>query len=135
MSVDLSTEILSAHADQLNKGKPVDPDAFLAAFPGQQDELVPLLSVAARVKHTLTPVTPDPAFRKRLHNGLLMAAHHQAARKILIEKRGEPQWGWLLGAAAIGSAAGILAMVWRSRSQDHKGMATVTQPGVPGGAN
>ena len=128
MSIDLMTEILAAHADQLNKSKSVQTDTFLAAFPGTHDELAPLLDVAARVKRTLKPVKPEPAFRTRLHDGLLMAAHHQQAHRILVEKRGQPQWGWLLGAAALGSAAGLIAVVWRARAQGQKAAIGVAQP-------
>lgn len=117
MSIDLMTEILSAHADELNSGGQVRKEMYLAAFPGQPGELESLLDVAARVKRVLKPVKPAPAFRARLHDGLLLAAHHQQAQRILIEKHGEPQWGWLLGAAAIGSAAGLIAVVWRSRAE------------------
>ncbi len=114
------TEILAAHADQLNSPTPTPPDAFLDAFPDQRGELASLLELATRIKRTLTPVRPSTAFRERLHNGLLLAAHHQQAQRIYVEKRGEPQWGWLLGAAAAAGAAGLIAVVWRSRSQAHK---------------
>ncbi len=117
MSIDLMTELLTAHADELNSGGQARKEGYLAAFPGEPGELESLLDVAARVKRVLKPVKPEPAFRARLRNGLLLAAHHQQAQRILVEKRGEPQWGWLLGAAAIGSAAGLIAVVWRSRSE------------------
>jgi hypothetical protein len=123
MSIDLTSEILAAHADQLNLNQALDKDAFLTAFPGKREELDPLLDVAARVKRTLKPVQPSPAFRERLHNGLMMAANYQQAHKILVERRDEPQWGWLLGAAALGSAAGILALVWRARTHEHRATA------------
>ncbi len=116
MSIDLTSEILAMHADQLNTGEPVTTDAFLAPFPDRREELVPLLEVAARVKRTLKPVKPAAAFRSRLHDGLIMVASHQQAHRILIARHDEPQWGWLLGAAAIGSAAGIIALVLRARA-------------------
>ncbi len=116
MSIDLVTELLAAHADQLNRNDAIATDSVLAAFPKDREELTSLMQVAARVKQTLKPVTPTPAFRTRLHDGLMLAAHHQQAQRIYIDKRGEPQWGWLLGAAA---AAGIIAVVWRSRTQAH----------------
>ena len=127
MSIDLSTEILSAHADRLNTGQPVDPQAFLAAYPDRHNELVPLLGLAMRVQHALAPVQPDSAFRARLRDGLVMAAHSQQAQRILVARRADPQWGWLLGAAAIGSAAGLLALVWRSRAQEHRVPAGSTE--------
>ncbi len=116
MSIDLTSEILAIHADELNKGEPVATDAFLAQFPDRREELAPLLEVAARVKRALKPVRPEPAFRSRLHDGLIMVASHQQAHRILIARHDEPQWGWLLGAAAIGSAAGIIALVLRARA-------------------
>ena len=122
------TELLAAHAEQLNH--PGDPgnggsawrEQLLANTPEQRAQAQPLLDVAERVKRTLKPVKPAPAFRARLHDGLMLAAHHQQAQQIYIARRGEPQWGWLLGAAA---AAGILAVVWRSRAQEHKTTETV----------
>lgn len=116
MGIDLVTELLAAHADRLNKNGGVANDAVLDASPQDREELASLMQMAARVKQTLKPVEPAPAFRSRLHDGLMLAAHHQQAQRIYIDKRGEPQWGWLLGAAA---AAGIIAVVWRSRIQTH----------------
>src|SRR5512146_2914406 len=116
MGIDLVTEILAAHADQLNRNQVVPTDAVLAVSPREREELASLMDVAARLKQTLKPIAPAPAFRARLHDGLMLAAHHQQAQRIYVEKRGEPQWGWLLGAAA---AAGIIAVVWRSRTQAH----------------
>jgi hypothetical protein len=120
MSIDLTSEILAAHADELNRDAAFDKEAFLASYPDKRDELDPLLDVAARVKRSLQPVRTPVAFRQRLHNGLILAANHQQAHKILVDKREEPQWGWLLGAAALTSAAGILALVWRVRSHEQK---------------
>ncbi len=123
MSMDWITEVLAEHAEQLNhqdelrQGASLSRERLLAGFPDRRGEVEPLLDVAERVKRTLKPVQPEPAFRARLHDGLMLAAHHQQAQRIYIAKRGDPQWGWLLGAAA---AAGILAMVWRSRGQEHK---------------
>lgn len=116
MSIDLTSEILAMHADQLNRGEPVISDVFLAPYPEWRQELIPLLDVAARVKRTLKPVSPAPAFRARLHDGLMLAANHQQAHRILVARHEEPQWGWLLGAAALGSAAGLIALVLRARA-------------------
>ncbi len=126
MGIDLVTEILAAHADQLIGNQAVPRDAFLAASPREREELTSLMEVASRLKQTLKPVEPAPAFRARLHDGLMLAAHHQQAQRIYVEKRGEPQWGWLLGAAA---AAGIIAVVWRSRTQAHP--ATIAEAELP----
>lgn len=91
------------------------PDAFLAQCSEQGAELASLLGVAARAKHALKPVAPAPAFHARLRDGLLMAAHHQQAHRLLIAEQHAPQWGWLLGAAAVGSAAGLIAVMLRAR--------------------
>jgi len=87
-----------------------------------------LMEVTARIEQTLRPVPPAPAFRARLRDGLLMAAHHQQAHRLLSGARNEPPWGWLIGAAALGSAAGVIAVVLRSRAQVHKDSA---QPQLP----
>jgi hypothetical protein len=86
----------------------------------RSEEPAPLQGVADRVRYTLQPVSPDHAFRARLRDSLAMAARHQQAQRLMAVKRGEPGWGWLLGAAALGSAAGVLAVMWRSRGQTHK---------------
>ncbi len=128
MSVDLVTEILATHADELNKGEQVEVAKFLEAYPDRRAELAPLLDLAAQLKQTLKPVPPSSAFRARLHDGLMMAAHHQQTHRVLVEKRPEPQWGWLVGVAAIGSAAGVIALVMRSRAHEHR---AVTEPQGP----
>jgi hypothetical protein len=117
MSSDPVAEVLAVHADELNSGKTVETAQFLEAYPERAKELVPLLDLAVQLKRTLKPVQAPPAFRARLHDGLLMAAHHQATHRILVDQQEEVQWGWLLGAAALGSAAGLIAFVLRSRAQ------------------
>ncbi len=119
MSIDSVTEILAEHADHLNSGKRIETLQYWEHLPERSEELVPLLELAAQLKQVLTPVQAQPAFRARLHDGLMLAAHHQATHRMLVEQREEPpsQWGWLIGAAAIGSAAGLIAFVLRSRAQ------------------
>ncbi|MCL4490227.1 MAG: hypothetical protein M1570_19160 [Chloroflexi bacterium] len=123
MSIDLVTEILAAHADELIKGQEVSVAKFLEAYPDRRAELTPLLDLASQLKQTLKPVAPSSSFRVRLHDGLMMAAHHQETHRILVERRAEPQWGWLIGAAAIGSAAGVIALVMRSRTHENRSIA------------
>ena len=120
MSTDKIKEILAAHADGLAQGT-ISP--ALAEPPEQPAETQALMDVAARAKHALHPVPPTPVFRARLHDGLAMAAHHQQTYFISGVKRSEPAWGWLIGAAAIGSAAGVLAVMLRSRTQTPKATA------------
>lgn len=116
MSTDL-TEILAEHADQLNRGKSVDAEALLGKVADKKEELASLLTAAARAKRALKPVRPTMAFRNRLHDGLAMASHHRQAHQILVVKENESQWNWLIGAAALTSAAGLIALVWKVRSQ------------------
>ncbi|HEX7594350.1 MAG TPA: hypothetical protein VF429_09285 [Anaerolineae bacterium] len=83
-----------------------------------------LMDVAARASRTLRPAPLASAFRARLRDGLMMAAHHQQAHRLLSGVRNEPPWGWLIGAAALGSAAGLIAVVLRSRAQTHRTAAS-----------
>jgi hypothetical protein len=96
-----------------NSSSPALPDEL-----ARRDNAASLLDVAKRAKRALYPVTPTPEFRARLHDGLRMAAHHHQAQVLLIRTRTQPRWGWLIGAAALGSAAG-LAIMLRSR-QSHQ---------------
>jgi hypothetical protein len=94
----------------------------LPALPDEltrRDNTASLLDVAKRAKRALCPVTPTPEFRVRLRDGLRMAAHHHQAQVLLIRSRSHPHWGWLIGAAALGSAAGLAAIMLRSR-QSHQ---------------
>ena len=100
------------------------------AIPGESTRLenvAPLQDVAEHLKRTLRPVTPAPEFRARLRAGLRMAAHHHHAQRLLISTRAQPHWGWLVGAAAVGSAAGLAAILLRSRQTHHAAARQVTQ--------
>jgi hypothetical protein len=110
-------EILATHADELVARGTASP--VLAESSGQPEAQV-LMDVAARAKDALQPVPPTPAFRAHLHDGLTLAARHQQVHVLSVVKRSEPPWGLLIGAAALGSAAGVLAVVLRSRAQTHK---------------
>ena len=120
MSVDLMSDILARHADALNKSDSVPVDIVAAVSPNERDQIASLFNVAERAKQVLHPVFPSPAFRARLRDGLMLAAHHQQAHRMLTEKRSETTWGWLIGAAAIGSAAGIMAFVLRLRAHSQR---------------
>jgi hypothetical protein len=120
MSIDRLNDILGLHADALNARSPEPLNMLAEDSPEEWRELTGLFKIAERAKRALSPVSPSPAFRARLRDGLMLAAHHQQTRRILTEKRGEPTWGWLIGAAAIGSAAGIVAFVLRLRAQSHR---------------
>ena len=120
MSSQMIPEVLNLQADQLNAGKPAAIEALVNATPAERAELAALMNLAARLKRALAPVLPSAAFRARLRDGLTLAAHHQATHRVLIaerdgSRRGAWQWSWLIGAAAIGSAAGVIAVLLRRR--------------------
>ena len=79
--------------------------------------------IETRLVQTLAPVAPAPAFRARLCESLLTAARHQ----VLLEKPSELRWLWVIGAAVLGSVAGVLALVLRARV-NHKPSPQVAAP-------
>lgn len=83
--------------------------------PSLRYELADLDAVAEQIKRVLAPVAPSPEFRARLRDGLRMAAYHREMRELLIKPPTEKSWGLLVGAAALGSAAGLLAILIRAR--------------------
>lgn len=123
MSDNVVVEVLAAHADHLigdEAGGGVSKE-YLDLFPAYQAELKPLLRIAERVKATLVPVAPSPAFEAGLKQDLLAAAIKRAEEKedkkrvSFLRRRGV-----LIGAAAVGSVlsvAGIVAaLLLRQRS-------------------
>jgi hypothetical protein len=86
-------------------------DEHHSALESNPEELTSLSTQVARV---LQPVPAPTEFRARLREGLTLAARHKEARTISIESR-PAAWGWVVGAAALGSAAGLIAMMWRAR--------------------
>jgi len=117
MSTKRVKEILAAHADALVMEGTTSPP--LEDLPDRIEEAEALMEIAERTQQALQPIPPPPVFRARLHDGLRMAARLQQAYS-LSGARHEPAWGWLIGAAALGSAAGVIAIVLRSRAQAHK---------------
>ena len=120
MNGDEITERLAAHADELN-ARGANPSAQTDAPSAQGTELESLMSVAARVHRTLQPTPVAPAFRARLRDSLVIAAQRQSRERIAVSPNAPSQlprgqWGWLIGAAALGSAAGLIAVVLRSRT-------------------
>ena len=77
------------------------------------DESDLLAQVDARLARALKPIPPTPTFRARLRNRLAMATHP----RIVLHRRSDPRVRWLIGAAALGSVAGVIAIVLRARSQ------------------
>jgi len=113
MSEILLREILAAQADDLAKGGKTKPkEEYLQLFPAQAEELAPLLDIAERTSRLLSVrVEPDAAFREDLHRSLLAMARQQQARG-----QPDPLWmniprGWLIGAAAVGSAVSVASLV------------------------
>jgi hypothetical protein len=83
--------------------------------------------ITARTKRALTPVAPTPEFRARLRDGLRMAAYHREMRELLVREHTGTPWGLLVGAAALGSAAGLLAILLRARQGTHAVEQVVTR--------
>ena len=118
MPSNMVAEVLAAHADHL-MGNQVNSEEYLSLFPAYRAELAPLLRLAERVKAALVPVTPSPTFEAELKQELLAAALQRAVKRHV--KQPVPflrRRGFLIGAAAVGSAlsvAGIVAALlwWR----------------------
>lgn len=72
-------------------------------------------ALEARLERALVPVKPSPDFCARLRANLRMAAYHREMHQLLASPRVEMPWGWLVGAAALGSAAGLLTIFLRMR--------------------
>jgi hypothetical protein len=87
--------------------------------PNLRDDSPDLRDLAARLKRALKPVAPVPEFRARLRDGLRMAAYHRDMRELIVRERASAPWGLLVGAAALGSAAGLLALILRARQGAH----------------
>lgn len=71
--------------------------------------------LATQAKRALTPVAPSAKFRARLREGLRMAASYRETRELLVHQRAETPWGLLVSAAALGSMAGMVAILLRAR--------------------
>ncbi len=134
MNGDEITEMLAAHADELN-ARGANPPVRSDAPPAQGAELESLMSVAARVHRTLQPATAAPVFRARLRDSLMLAAQRQSRARTAVSPNAPSQlprgqWGWLIGAAALGSAAGLIAVVLRSRTPTTQAQSTAAAAAV-----
>lgn len=85
----------------------------LASHPDLQTQNMRALE--ARLERVLTPVAPASEFRVRLRENLRIAAYHRKMHQLLVREPVEMPWGWLVGAAALGSAAGLLTILLRLR--------------------
>jgi len=101
----LLAEILSAHADQLNKERKRGR-VYLAMFPDLRNQLKPLLTLAERVKEVLVPVEPSSSFLKDLGKGLITAAYKERIQ--VVRRRMRKRF---IGAAAFGSALSFAGFV------------------------
>lgn len=113
MGVDRLTDLLAANDMSA-------ADVLARARPEERAELAALLSIAARARRTLKPVSPPPAFRARLHDNLMAALLQRKEPRVPAARRSDGRWGWVLGAAALGSAAGLVVVALRSRTQTQK---------------
>ncbi|MCX7838492.1 MAG: hypothetical protein N2559_03420 [Anaerolineae bacterium] len=78
-------------------------------------EIEDVHALEAQLERALVPVTPSTEFRARLRDNLRMAAYHREMHQLLVRERAEMPWGWFVGAAALGSAAGLLTIFLRMR--------------------
>ncbi len=120
------TELLAAHAEQLNSGTKSNIE-HLPISPEQRREMVQLFKLAEQIKDVLTPVKPASSYKRKLRLDLDAVARRQTNRDLRIAPP-SPRKELILG-AAIGSAvavAGGIAYVIRTyiqtRSQ-HVGQA------------
>jgi hypothetical protein len=102
-----------------------NPELLVAPTDSLADPV--LLDLAARTKRALTPVAPTPEFRARLRDGLRMAAYHREMRELFVREHAETPWGLFVGAAALGSAAGLVAILLRARQGAHTVEQVVTR--------
>ncbi len=89
------------------------------------EEKIGVDEIEVRLAQTLKPTALAPAFRARLRDGLVMVSRH----RVFVSKPNEPSWTWLIGAAAIGSAAGLIALAMRART-GHKSSQPPVQQSV-----
>ena len=114
MSDNVVVEVLAAHADHMisDEAGGAGSKDYLDLFPDYRAELKPLLGIAERVKATLVPVTPSPAFETGLKQDLVAAAIQRAKEK---EERKRVSFlrrrGVLIGAAAVGSVLSVAGIV------------------------
>ncbi|HHS97843.1 MAG TPA: hypothetical protein ENK08_08090 [Chloroflexi bacterium] len=116
-------ELLAAHADRLN-----DPSAPLPEpRPEEMKYLAPLMEIAERLKATLVPVEPSAAFVRSLRRELVEAARRRQTPSQRSRR------GWIIGAAALGSAlsvAGVVALILRLRRERFQPQPSAGPAGV-----
>jgi hypothetical protein len=122
MNERITRKILAAHADQLNAGLR-GPAAYPAMSAEQLLALEPLLELAEQLYQALTPVSPSPAFVRKLGYDLALAAAR--SQLSLIERYRREL---LMAAAALGSALSVLGLVllYLFRQRDTPGGISAT---------
>jgi len=110
----LLQEILAKQADDLAGGGPARPrEEYLQILPSRVADLAPLLDIAERTNRLMSVrVKPDAAFRENLHSELLAMAQQRYPGGWA----NSPPWtnvsrGWIIGAAAVGSAVSVAGLV------------------------
>jgi hypothetical protein len=98
------TEVLATHADQLNRIAGGDAQD-LQVLPEQRQDLRSLLQLAEQVKGALAPVTPSPAYERKLGLDLSEVARRRRSRDLLVALPSTRRE--LLIGAAIGSAVAL----------------------------
>ena len=123
LSQPVLTEIVSAHADQLNVNEEHAND-YLKLFPELRHELSALFQVARMLHATLKPVKPRAAFRNDLRQALVSTGYNRFSEPAFAPRQlaFSPRRNWVLGAAAVGSAMsvmGVIAYVRKTRASSH----------------
>jgi len=109
-----------------------------ATHPSRWPSLVALLDLSRELSNILVPVQPRPEFREELYGRLLVEARRQHALQMLAlpavspaleESRtmsllaylgyGPEGRRWIIGAAAVGSAASLVGLLAYVRSRRH----------------
>lgn len=103
MKARRADEILSAHTEALFG----HPEEFLQAglTDEEQDELVPLFTLAEQLQQSLPPIQPPAAFARSLGRELAGSAQHQIAAAQRLRR------GVLIGAATVGSLVSIASVI------------------------
>ena len=97
-------EVLTAHADQLNRIAGGDAQD-LQVPPEQRHELRSLLQLVEQVKGALAPVAPSPAYKRKLGLDLSEVARRRRSKDMLVAPLSTRRE--LLIGAAIGSAVAL----------------------------
>jgi hypothetical protein len=110
----------------------------LATHPSRWPSLVAMLDLSRELSNILVPVQPRPEFREELYGRLLVEARRQQALQMLalpagslaleesrtMSNRADLGYGlesrrWIIGAAAVGSAASLVGLLAYVRSRRH----------------